>query len=54
MPNMIAAVSDQLNCSTEDFRDIPGEVLFFKTRIKPKAVLEKVEVCAILEKDQGK
>ncbi len=47
MPNMIIAVSDQLNCSTEDFRDIPGEVLFFKTRIKPKEVLEKVEACAI-------
>jgi predicted nuclease of restriction endonuclease-like RecB superfamily len=51
MPNMIIAVSDQLNCSTEDFRDIPGEVLFFKTRIKPKDVLEKVEVCAIVEQD---
>ena len=50
MPNMIIAVSDQLNCSTEDFRDIPGEVLFFKTRIKPKEVLEKVEACAIVEK----
>ena len=47
MSNMIIAVSDQLNCSTEDFRDIPGEVLFFKTRIKPKEVLEKVEACAI-------
>ena len=52
MPNMIIAVSDQLNCSTEDFRDIPGEVLFFKTRIKPKDVLEKVEACAIVEKDR--
>ena len=53
MPNMISAVSDQLNCSTEDFRDIPGEVLFFKTRIKPKDVLEKVEACAIVEQNQG-
>ena len=52
MPNMIIAVSDQLNCSTEDFRDIPGEVLFFKTRIKPKEVLEKVEACAIPEQNQ--
>jgi len=52
MPNMIMAVSDQLNCSTEDFQDIPGEVLFFKTRIKPKDVLEKVEACAIPENDQ--
>ena len=51
MPNMIAAVSDRLNCSTEDFRDIPGEALFFKTRIKPKDVLEKVEACAIVERD---
>ena len=51
MPNMIAAVSDQLNCSTEDFRDLPGEVLFFKTRIKPKDMLEKVEACAIVERD---
>ena len=53
MPNMIIAVSDRLNCSTEDFRDIPGEVLFFKTRIKPKEVLERVEACAIPENDQG-
>ena len=52
MPNMIIAVSDQLNCSTEDFRDIPGEVLFFKTRIKPKDVLEKVEACAIVKKER--
>ena len=51
MPNMIIAVSDRLNCSTEDFRDIPGEVLFFKTRIKPKDMLEKVEACAIVERD---
>ncbi|MCZ6678539.1 MAG: DUF790 family protein, partial [Candidatus Poribacteria bacterium] len=47
--NMIIAVSDQLNCSTEDFQDITGEVLFFKTRINPKTVLEKVEACAALE-----
>jgi predicted nuclease of restriction endonuclease-like RecB superfamily len=58
MPNMIIAVSEQLNCSADDFRDIAGEVLFFKTRIKPKDVLEKVEGCAILEgkcsiEDQG-
>ena len=52
MPNMIIAVSDRLNCSAEDFRDIPGEVLFFKTRIKPKDVLEKVEACAIVEKER--
>ena len=52
MPNMIIAVSDQLNCSTEDFRDIPGEVLFFKRRIKPRNVLEKVETCALPEQDQ--
>ena len=52
MSNMIVAVSDQLNCSTEDFRDIPGEVLFFKTRIKPKDVLEKVEACAIVEQER--
>ena len=52
MSNMIIAVSDQLNCSTEDFRDIPGEVLFFKTRIKPKDVLEKVEACAIVERER--
>ena len=51
MPNMIIAVSDQLNCSIEDFRDIPGEVLFFKTRIKPKDVLEKVKACAIVDQD---
>ena len=52
MPNMIMVVSDQLNCSTEDFRDIPGEMLFFKTRIKPRDVLDKVEACAIVEKER--
>jgi hypothetical protein len=46
--NMVIAVSGQLNCGEEDFRDIPGEVLFFKTQIKPKDVLEKVEACTAL------
>lgn len=47
--NMIIAVSDGLNCAEKDFRDIPGEVLFFKSRIKPQDVLEKVEACAVVE-----
>ena len=47
--NLIVAVSDRLNCSVEDFREIPGEVLFFKTRVKPKEMLTKVEACAVVE-----
>jgi len=30
LPNMVIAVSEKLNCSADDFVDIPGEVLFFK------------------------
>ena len=47
--NMVIAVSDQLNCTKEDFREIPGEVLFFKTRIDSRAVLDRVEACAVVE-----
>ena len=47
--NMVIAVSDSLNCTKEDFQEIPGELLFFKTRIDSKAVLDRVEACAVVE-----
>ncbi|HIE50586.1 MAG TPA: DUF790 family protein [Armatimonadetes bacterium] len=45
--DMIVAVSEHLNCSEEDFADVPGEVLFFKTGIDVKAVIERAERCAV-------
>ncbi len=47
--NIIIAVSDRLNCTKEDFRDIHGELVFFKTRIDSKVVLDRVEACALVE-----
>jgi len=46
LENMVVAVSEKLNCSEEDFEDIPGEVIFFKTSISVDDVLECVENCA--------
>lgn len=47
--NMVMVVSENLNCSREDFEDIEGEVTFFKTAIIVKKVLDCVERCAIHE-----
>lgn len=44
--NLIIAVSVTLNVTEEDFQDIPGSVFFFKTSIKPKDVLERLEQVA--------
>ena len=43
MPDLIVAVSERLNVGAEDFRDIPGPVLFFKGKLEPRAVLDSLE-----------
>ena len=43
MPDLIVAVSERLNVSADDFQDIPGPVLFFKGKLEPRAVLDKLE-----------
>ncbi|MBM3238616.1 DUF790 family protein [Candidatus Poribacteria bacterium] len=47
LPNMVIAVSEKLNCSADDFVDIPGEVMFFKNKIDVHKVIERVEQCAL-------
>ncbi|MBC8232878.1 DUF790 family protein [bacterium] len=47
LPNMVIAVSEKLNCSADDFVDIPGEAVFFKNRINVNEVIERVEQCAL-------
>jgi len=42
--DLIVAVSEHLNVSEEDFRDVPGYVFFFKSRINPKDVTERLEM----------
>ncbi len=41
--DLIIAVSSNLNVSEEDFRDVPGEMFFFKERIQPKDVIACLE-----------
>ncbi len=43
MPDLIVAVSERLNVGADDFRDIPGPVLFFKGKLEPRAVLDSLE-----------
>lgn len=43
MPDLIVAVSERLNVGADDFRDVPGPVLFFKGKLEPRAVLECLE-----------
>lgn len=45
--NLIIAVSENLNASEGNFRDIPGSVFFFKTSIDPKEVLKRLEEVAV-------
>ena len=47
LSNMVIVVSEKLNCSAEDFIDIPGEVIFFKTRILVNKVIQRIERCAM-------
>jgi uncharacterized protein len=37
--DLIIAVSSNLNVNEDDFKDVPGEVFFFKERIQPKDVI---------------
>jgi predicted nuclease of restriction endonuclease-like RecB superfamily len=43
MPDLIVAVSERLNVGADDFKDIPGPVLFFKGKLEPRAVLDRLE-----------
>ncbi|RUQ36910.1 MAG: DUF790 family protein, partial [Candidatus Competibacteraceae bacterium] len=43
MPNLIVAVSARLNAGMQDFRDIPGPVIFFKGKLEPQPVLNILE-----------
>ena len=43
MPDLIVAVSERLNVGADDFRDVPGPVLFFKGKLEPRAVLGCLE-----------
>ncbi|HCB13505.1 MAG TPA: hypothetical protein DEP36_08070, partial [Gammaproteobacteria bacterium] len=43
MPNLIVAVSERLNAGADDFRDIPGPVIFFKGKLEPRQVLAVLE-----------
>jgi len=45
--NMVIVVSEKLNCSREDFKEIEGEVIFFKSSINVEKVLDCVERCAL-------
>ncbi|MSS72289.1 MAG: DUF790 family protein [Candidatus Latescibacteria bacterium] len=45
LENLIIAVSEGLNVDEEDFRDVPGHVFFFKNRIDPRDVIERLEKC---------
>jgi predicted nuclease of restriction endonuclease-like RecB superfamily len=41
--DLIIAVSSNLNVSEDDFKDVPGEVFFFKERIQPNDVIACLE-----------
>jgi predicted nuclease of restriction endonuclease-like RecB superfamily len=43
MPDLIVAVSERLNVGADDFRDIPGPVVFFKGKLEPRQVLAVLE-----------
>ncbi|MCP5196775.1 MAG: DUF790 family protein [Gammaproteobacteria bacterium] len=43
MPNLLVAVSERLNAGADDFRDIPGPVIFFKGKLDPRQVLAVLE-----------
>lgn len=45
MNNLVIAVSEGLNVDEGDFRDVPGHVFFFKNRIDPGDVIERLEKC---------
>lgn len=41
--DLVVAVSRDLNVEEDDFKDVPGHVFFFKNRIQPKDVIERLE-----------
>jgi len=43
MPDLIVAVSERLNVGADDVADLAGPVLFFKGKLEPRAILEKLE-----------
>lgn len=43
MPNLIVAVSDRLNVGSDDFREVPGPIIFFKGKLEPRQVLAVLE-----------
>jgi len=43
MPNLLLAVSDRLNVSTEDIADLAGPVIWFKGKLEPRQVLAMLE-----------
>jgi predicted nuclease of restriction endonuclease-like RecB superfamily len=48
LSNLILAVSEQLNCSPEDFKDLTAQVLFFKSGIQISDVVKRAEQCALV------
>jgi predicted nuclease of restriction endonuclease-like RecB superfamily len=47
LSNLVVALSNTLNVSEEDVKDLPGSFFFFKTAIDPKEVLTRIENVAI-------
>ncbi len=45
LDNLIIAVSEGLNVDEGDFLDVPGQVFFFKNRVAPRDVAERLERC---------
>lgn len=43
MPDLIVAVSDRLNVGSDDFREVPGPIIFFKGKLEPRQVLAVLE-----------
>ena len=41
--DLVVAVSRDLNVEEEDFKDVPRHVFFFKNRIQPKDVIERLD-----------
>lgn len=41
--DLVVAVSRDLNVEEDDFKDVPGHVFFFKSRIQPKDVIDRLD-----------
>ena len=41
--DLVVAVSRDLNVEEKDFEDVPGHVFFFKTRIQPQDVIQRLD-----------